>query len=332
MPLNKTRLLVMSVAAAVTHAYTGSRNLGANSLRMVSSLPRLRDRLSSVQPATGWSERASSSADLRSIPSKHPRHSSGGPARSREVAEVLRPLVVCGPSGVGKGTIINRFMDAVGGRRDGPRFGFSVSHTTRKPRPGEVDGTHYNFVTREQMEEKIRAGEFLEHAEVHGNLYGTSVRSLLDVSRASDAARSRLGGTPASGGRQCLLDIDVEGVRSVKEYQRRRREARAAAPRLGKERSTSQYSGRPGRGTLLPDLDARFVFIAPPSIDSLRERLVERGTETDETLSTRLGNAQAELDYGLAEGNFDAVVVNDDLDRAVEEFERVVWGLYRKRT
>ncbi|EJK72923.1 hypothetical protein THAOC_05497, partial [Thalassiosira oceanica] len=61
-------------------------------------------------------------------------------------------------------------------------------------------------------------------------------------------------------------------------------------------------------------------------------RLIERGTETEDTLTTRLGNAQAELDYGLAEGNFDAVVVNDDLDRAVEEFEKVVLGLYRKRT
>lgn len=330
MPPNKT-LLAMFVAAAVTHAYTGTRNLGANSLRMVSSLPRLRDRLSSDHPVSGWSERTSSSTDLRRIPSKHPRHSSGRP--SGEVSKVLRPLVVCGPSGVGKGTIISRFMDATGERRDDPQFGFSVSHTTRKPRPGEVDGTHYHFATREQMEAMIRSGEFLEHAEVHGNLYGTSVRSLLDVSRASDVGMSRLGGTPGSGGRQCLLDIDVEGVRSVKEYQRRQREASLITPTLGKERSTSQYSGRPGlgRGTL-PDLDARFVFIAPPSIDSLRERLIERGTETDDTLTTRLGNAQAELDYGLAEGNFDAVVVNDDLDRAVEEFEKVVLGLYRKRT
>ena len=260
-------LLVMSVAAAVTQAYTGSRNLSANSLRMVSSLPRLRDRLSSDQ-VSGWSERTSSSTDLRRIPSKHPRHVSGRP--SGEVSNVLRPLVVCGPSGVGKGTIINRFMDATGDRRDAPQFGFSVSHTTRKPRPGEVDGKHYHFVTREQMEAKIRSGEFLEHAEVHGNLYGTSVQSLLDVSRVSDVGMSRLGGTPGSG-RQCLLDIDVEGVRSVKEYQSRQREAKLLTPKLGKERSTLQYSGRLGRGRgTLPDLDARFVFIAPPSIDSLR--------------------------------------------------------------
>merc|ERR1719215_859288 len=92
---------------------------------------------------------------------------------------LLDPLIVCGPSGVGKGTIIARFMDEMGGS---DRFGFTVSHTTRKPREGEVDGVHYHFVDAETMRRRIsEGGFFLESAEVHGNLYGTSLRSLRDV-------------------------------------------------------------------------------------------------------------------------------------------------------
>ena len=125
---------------------------------------------------------------------------------SSSMTNVARPLVVCGPSGVGKGTIISRFMESnsikhdvndnggddasndIGHRRHRdrnshhhrlPEFAFSVSHTTRNPRPGEVDGVHYNFVTREYMLDAISTGNyFLEHAEVHGNLYGTSFASL----------------------------------------------------------------------------------------------------------------------------------------------------------
>ena len=79
---------------------------------------------------------------------------------------VLDPLIVCGPSGVGKGTIIERFM------ADYERhFGFTVSHTTRSPRPGEIDGMHYHFVSKEEMETAIRReNQFLEHARVHGNV------------------------------------------------------------------------------------------------------------------------------------------------------------------
>lgn len=80
-----------------------------------------------------------------------------------------RPVVVCGPSGVGKGTIIKMLME----RFPDGQFGFSVSHTTRKPRDGEVDGQDYNFTTVEQMKKEISEGKFIEYAEVHGNYYGT---------------------------------------------------------------------------------------------------------------------------------------------------------------
>jgi guanylate kinase len=104
--------------------------------------------------------------------------------------------VICGPSGVGKGTLIDKLVE------DFPeRFGFSVSHTTRKPRPGEKDGVHYTFVEKAAMEKEIAEGKFLEHARVHDNIYGTSFAAVDAVSNA---------------GRVCVLDIDVQGAELVK--------------------------------------------------------------------------------------------------------------------
>mmetsp|Transcript_29976 Transcript_29976/g.48433 ORF Transcript_29976/g.48433 Transcript_29976/m.48433 type:complete len:264 (+) Transcript_29976:76-867(+) len=108
----------------------------------------------------------------------------------------MRPIVMCGPSGVGKGTLINRLMN------DYPsKFGFSVSHTTRAPRPGEIDGVHYHFSTVPAMEADIALGKFIEHARVHNNLYGTSVAAVADVGKQ---------------GKMCVLDIDVQGAQQVK--------------------------------------------------------------------------------------------------------------------
>ena len=108
-----------------------------------------------------------------------------------------RPVVFCGPSGVGKGTLIQMLQD----RFPDHQFGFSVSHTTRAPRPGEQDGVHYHFTTIPKMQQAINEGKFLEYAQVHGNYYGTSVQAVQDVQ---------------SKGRVCILDIDVQGVRNVK--------------------------------------------------------------------------------------------------------------------
>ena len=108
----------------------------------------------------------------------------------------LRPIVMCGPSGVGKGTLINRLMADFPGK-----FGFSVSHTTRAPRPGETDGVHYNFVEKSAMEADIAEGKFLEHAHVHENIYGTSLAAVEAV---------------ATKGQVCILDIDVQGAEIVK--------------------------------------------------------------------------------------------------------------------
>ena len=108
-----------------------------------------------------------------------------------------RQVVIAGPSGVGKGTLIARLMEAFPSS-----FGFSVSHTTREPRAGEVDGTDYHFTTREAMQRSIDSGNFLEYADVHGRFYGTSYRAVLSVTKQDN--------------RICILDIDMQGVRSVK--------------------------------------------------------------------------------------------------------------------
>ncbi|KAG0228390.1 hypothetical protein BGW42_002234 [Actinomortierella wolfii] len=113
-----------------------------------------------------------------------------------EVVHSRRPIVVTGPSGSGKSTLIQKLF------ADHPStFGFSVSHTTRQPRPGEEDGIAYFFVDRSTMEQMIRENKFLEHAEFAGNLYGTSIQTVQDVEKQ---------------GKICILDIELNGVRQVK--------------------------------------------------------------------------------------------------------------------
>ncbi|XP_044117618.1 guanylate kinase isoform X3 [Neovison vison] len=107
-----------------------------------------------------------------------------------------RPVVLSGPSGAGKSTLLKRLL-----QEHGSVFGFSVSHTTRDPRPGEENGKDYYFVTREVMQRDIAAGDFIEHAEFSGNLYGTSKAAVRAVQ-----AMNRI----------CVLDVDLQGVRNIK--------------------------------------------------------------------------------------------------------------------
>ena len=195
-----------------------------------------------------------------------------------------RPIVIAGPSGVGKGTLINKLLehytpeeedDEDGANKGGDYFGFSVSHTTRGARPGEIDGIHYHFSTRRDVQASIDNGDFIEYNEVHGNLYGTSFDAVNTVARS---------------GRIAILDIDAQGVRKVKKS----------------------------------SLDPYYIFIAPPSMELLEKRLRDRGTETEEAIQIRTANARAEVEYGQAPGNFDYVLVNDDLDAA---FKRLLWQL-----
>jgi guanylate kinase len=179
---------------------------------------------------------------------------------------VAKVFVITGPSGVGKGTVIQALRDRV------PGLGLSVSATTRAPRPGERDGVAYHFLTRDQFCERVAAGDFVEHADYSGNRYGT-LRSELEE-RLAD-------GIPV------LLEIEVQGARQVREQ--------------------------------MPE--AVQVFIAPPSREALRARLLGRGTDTPEQVDRRLETADDEL---AAQPEFAHVVVNDRLEDAVEELVHVV--------
>jgi guanylate kinase len=176
-------------------------------------------------------------------------------------------LVITGPSGVGKGTVIRLLLDRF------PRMALSVSATTRRPRPGEEDGVDYHFLAPEEFQERIDAGEFLEWAEYAGNRYGT-LRSEL----ARDA-------------HPLVLEIEVQGARQVRER--------------------------------VPE--ATSVFIAPPSDEALRTRLVGRGSDDAAQIERRLEVAREEL---AARDEFDHVVVNNDLDAAVEEVSRLVATIF----
>jgi len=186
------------------------------------------------------------------------------------------PLVLSGPSGAGKSTILKTILD-----KYRKHFGFSVSHTTRNPREGEVDGVAYHFVTKEHMQSAIDRGEFIEHACFAGNLYGTS-------KTAVESVRSK--------GLICVLDIDRQGVISIKKT----------------------------------ELKPNYVFIKPPTIEKLEERLRARGTETDESLQRRLDAAREDMSYGETPGNFDLVLVNDDLKIACKKLEEFLQSRYQE--
>lgn len=177
-------------------------------------------------------------------------------------------VVLSAPSGSGKTTIARALLAR---RKD---LGYSVSATTRRPRPDERDGVAYHFLSRPEFERRVRAGEFLEWAEYAGELYGTLKG---EVERELAA------------GRHVVLDIEVEGARQVR---------RAYPP----PRSVS-------------------VFILPPSVPVLLARLGERKTEVGGALARRLERAVEEV--GEA-SQYDHVVVNDDLGRAVAEVERII--------
>jgi len=173
--------------------------------------------------------------------------------------------IVSAPSGAGKTSLVKALIDAQPGIR------VSVSHTTRAMRPGETDGENYHFVDRTEFVRMIDHGDFLEQAEVFGNLYGTS--------------QSRLQQT-LDEGHDLILEIDWQGAEQVRR--------------------------------VMPA--ARSIFILPPSQQALRQRLTNRGQDSDEIIEARMREAVSEMSHYV---EYDFLVINDDFASALEDLKAI---------
>ncbi|AOR23222.1 guanylate kinase [Clostridium taeniosporum] len=175
-------------------------------------------------------------------------------------------IVISGPSGAGKGTICKELLD----KND--NLLLSVSATTRSPRKGEVDGVNYHFLSKDEFINRIEKDDFLEHAEVYGNYYGTP-KSNVDKMLES--------------GKDVILEIDIQGALKVKENTE----------------------------------EGVFVFILPPSMEELKQRIIKRGSETPESLMKRFKSAYKEINF-VSKYNY--AVVNDEVGVAVEKLEAII--------
>lgn len=175
-------------------------------------------------------------------------------------------LVLSGPSGSGKGTVSQAIM------KENKEIVFSTSVTTRTPRPGEVNGENYFFVSKTKFEQMVEKDELLEHAFVHTNYYGTPKQFVFDQ---------------IENGEIVLLEIDVQGALQIKK----------------------KYN------------EAVFIFLIPPTMEELRNRLLKRDTESEEEINTRFKNAFRELDFV---GEYDYFVINDKVSQAVIDIENII--------
>ena len=177
-------------------------------------------------------------------------------------------VVISGPSGVGKSTLLHRLFQEYP-----DKVSFSVSYTSRNPRNGETHGKDYYFTDTETFKKKIENNDFLEWACVHDNYYGTGKAEVEEI---------------LLSGKNCILDIDVQGANSV-------------------------------RNTRIP---AIFLFIAPENIEVLKNRLEKRGTESQEAIERRLKNAIGEI---AQKNKYDYVIINKDLDDAYRELQKYIF-------
>ncbi|EEB36394.1 guanylate kinase [Anaerococcus hydrogenalis] len=175
-------------------------------------------------------------------------------------------LVISGPSGVGKGTVLHDLMNTQ------KNLVYSVSVTTRKQRPGEIEGVSYFFKSHEEFEKMIEEDKFLEFAKVHDNYYGTPKEFVEEK---------------INEGKIVILEIDVQGALNVKK-----------------------------------NIDnGVYIFLAPPSLSELKNRIVNRGTETESDINLRMSNAKKELSYIK---NYDYLVVNDHLNSAINLVNEII--------
>jgi len=177
-------------------------------------------------------------------------------------------VIFSAPSGAGKTTIVKHLLQKDFGLE------FSVSATSRQPRPGEVHGKDYYFLTAEEFRKKIESGKFLEWEEVYNGIFYGTLKNEVERIR--------------SAGRHVIFDVDVVGGLNIKKY-------------YGNE--------------------ALAVFVQPPSVEELKNRLRNRSTESEEKINMRISKAEKELEFA---GRFDVIIVNNELPKALKEAERVV--------
>jgi guanylate kinase len=177
-------------------------------------------------------------------------------------------IVISAPSGSGKSSLINAVRSELGEKA----LAYSVSHTTRKPRPGEIEGKDYYFVSQDEFSKMVKRGEFLEYAHTFGNSYGTSRTQVNEH---------------ILKGQNVVADVDVVGAANIK--------------KIFKEAVT--------------------IFIAPPSFEVLKERLLARNTETPESIVNRLQRVKEEVSYRKL---FDFLVINDTFKVAKEELISII--------
>ncbi len=182
-------------------------------------------------------------------------------------------IVLSGPSGVGKGTVRRALF-----QMPNHDLVYSVSMTTRKPRPGEVDGVDYYFVDKETFLRRIKENKFLEWAEFVGNYYGTP----------RDKVEEQL-----DQGKEVVLEIEVEGALQVRKQMK----------------------------------DAVFIFLVPPGKQALYERLLQRGTDTQEMIERRMKKAESEF---LLAHKYDYIVVNDEVNNAADRIMAIIRAEHAK--
>lgn len=175
-------------------------------------------------------------------------------------------LVISGPSGVGKGTVLHDLMNTQ------KNLVYSVSATTREKRDGEIEGVSYFYKSHEEFKQMIDADQFLEYAHVHNNYYGTPKEFVENE---------------INDGKIVVLEIDVQGAVNVK-------------------KNTD---------------NAVFIFLAPPSLSELKNRIVGRGTETENDINLRMKNARKELEYIQ---NYDYLVINDHINTAINSVNEII--------
>lgn len=189
-------------------------------------------------------------------------------ATTKECLPGGRLIVLTGPSGVGKGTLVRSLL------KRHPELYLSISVTTRSPRPGEIDGKHYYFVSRSQFQQMVAKGELLEWAEFAGNYYGTPRVPVEEQ---------------ISLGKSVVLEIELEGARAI--------------------RKTFPRSLR--------------IFVLPPSLKELEQRLRGRGQDSEEAIARRLQRAQEEIN---AATEFDFKIINDNFETALNQIEAALFG------